>query len=200
MSWRKIVKESIGEQIYAVLKEDILHARHKPGEKLNPRKLAQEVKTSIMPVRDALNQLVDEGLVVRKPRVGFFVRSFTPLEIAELMEVRKLYELYCLEEYFDKIDREKIAKYLEKTLKRKNVTSKDREFDEIDEGIHGLIIKASGNNYLINTYNSIRNYFFILKHLDLAHVQVAQEEHISLMQAILNKEKEKAKDILKKHI
>lgn len=66
MSWKKIVKESIGEQIYAILKEDILHAKRKPEEKLNPRKLAEEFKTGIMPVRDVLNQLVDEGLAVRK--------------------------------------------------------------------------------------------------------------------------------------
>ncbi len=44
--------------------------------------------------------------MIRKPRVGFFVRSFTPKEAKDLLwSVRKLYELYCLEKYFDKIDR-----------------------------------------------------------------------------------------------
>ena len=57
-----------------------------------------------MPIRDALNQLANEGLVIRKPGL-VFVRSFTPKEAKDLMEVRKLYELYCLEKYFDKIDR-----------------------------------------------------------------------------------------------
>ena len=67
----KLVKDSISKQIYSIIKEEILLAKRKPGDQINPRKLADEFETSIMPIRDALNQLTSEGLVVRKPRVGF---------------------------------------------------------------------------------------------------------------------------------
>ncbi|MDK2896543.1 MAG: hypothetical protein PWP04_663 [Candidatus Atribacteria bacterium] len=196
----RLVKDSISKQIYSIIKEEILLAKRKPGEQINPRKLANEFETSVMPIRDALNQLANEGLVVRKARVGFFVRSFTQKEAKDLMEVRKLYELYCLEEYLDKIDRQKISRYLEKSLERINLSSKDREFDELDENIHDLIVKASGNSWLIDSYNSIRDYIIILKHLDIGRVQMAQKEHVSLIKAILDGDKEKAKKALEDHI
>ncbi|MDI3542649.1 MAG: hypothetical protein PWP57_252 [Candidatus Atribacteria bacterium] len=196
----KIVKDSISKQIYAIIKEEILLAKRKPGEQINPRKLANEFETSIMPIRDALNQLTTEGLVVRKARVGFFVRSFTQREAQDLMEVRKLYELYCLDKYFDRIDRKKLSDYLNRSLERIDISYKDREFDELDENIHDLIVKASNNSWLINGYNSIRNYIIVLKHLDIGRVQMAQKEHISLIEAILDGDKEKAKKTLEEHI
>lgn len=197
---KRIVKESIGEQIYSILKEEILLAKRKPGEQINLRKLAEELRASIMPVRDALKQLVDEGLVIRKPRVGFFIRNFTRQEAEEIMEMRKIYELYCLDKYFDKIDREKLKIFLEKSLDEKNITQKTKEFDELDENIHDLLIKASGNFYLINSYNNIKNQIIILRHLIRDEVSLAREEHILLIKAILEGNKERAKEILENHI
>jgi DNA-binding GntR family transcriptional regulator len=197
---KRIVKESIGEQIYSILKEEILLAKRKPGEQINLRKLAEELGASIMPVRDALKQLVDEGLVIRKPRVGFFIRNFTRQEAEEIMEMRKIYELYCLDKYFDKIDREKLKIFLEKSLDEKNITQKTKEFDELDENIHDLLIKASGNFYLINSYNNIKNQIIILRHLIKDEVSLAREEHILLIKAILEGNKERAKEILENHI
>jgi len=197
---KRIVKESIGEQIYSILKEEILLAKRKPGEQINLRKLAVELGASIMPVRDALKQLVDEGLVIRKPRVGFFIRNFTRQEVKEIMEMRKIYELYCLDKYFDKIDRDKLKIFLEKSLDEKNITQKTKEFDELDENIHDLLIKASGNFYLISSYNNIKNQIIILRHLIKDEVGLAREEHIFLIKAILERNKEKAKEILENHI
>ncbi len=45
----KLVKDSISEQIYSIIKEEILLAKRKPGEQINPRKLADEFETSVMP-------------------------------------------------------------------------------------------------------------------------------------------------------
>ncbi len=197
---RTIVKESIGEQIYKLLKEEILLAQIKPGEQINLRKLAEELGASIMPVRDALKQLVDEGLVIRKPRVGFFVRNFTKEEVDEIMEMRKIYELYCLDKYFDKIDRNKLKVLLERSIKEENLTQKTKEFDEIDENIHDLIVKSSGNAYLVDSYNNIKNQVVILRHLAKDEVKLARDEHIDLINAILNNEREEAKRILEHHI
>lgn len=196
---RVVVRESIAEQIYAIIKEEILLARRKPGEQLNPRRLAEEFESSVMPVRDALKQLVDEGLVVRKPRVGFFVRSFTPREMKEIMEVRKLYELHCLETYFERIDRKRLRSLLERCL-REWPSTKNREFDLLDDDIHDLIVHASGNSFLIESYNNIRDRIFLVRHLGGSQPRKANEEHVRLIQAILDGDKERAKEILQAHI
>jgi len=200
MGPQKLVRESIAEQIYAIIKEEILLAKRKPGEQLNPRKLAEEFESSVMPVRDALKQLVDEGLVVRKPRVGFFVRSFTPREVREIMEVRKLYELYCLESYFDCIDKDRLRFLLERCLSRDWPAVKNPEFDRLDDDIHDLIVSASGNTFLIESYNNIKDRIFLIRHLGESQARRANEEHVLLIQAILDGDKERAKEILQAHI
>lgn len=195
----KLVRESIAEQVYAIIKEEILCARRKPGEQINPRELAGELGLSVMPIRDALKQLVGEGLVVRKPWVGFFVRSFSNQEVREIMEVHKLYELYCLEEYFDKIDREKLLACLERCRKR-NTLTEGEEFERLDDNIHSLIAQASENVFLIRSYNNIKDLIVLIRHLIHGQTHKANEEHIALLEAILEGDKERAKEILRDHI
>jgi DNA-binding GntR family transcriptional regulator len=195
----RLVRESIAEQVYAIIKEEILCARRKPGEQINPREVATKLGLSVMPIRDALKQLVDEGLVVRKPRVGFFVRSLSSQEVQEIMEVRKLYELYCLEEYFDKIDREKLLACL-KHCRKRNTLAEGEEFERLDDNIHSLIVQASGNVFLIGSYNNIKDLIVLIRHLIRGQTHKANEEHIALLEAILEGDKARAKAILKDHI
>ena len=159
----KIVKDSIMDQVYRIIKDKILLTELRLGEQINPREMALEFRVSVMPVRDALWKLVNEGLVVNKSRVGFFVRSFTRREIADIMEVRKLYELYCLENYFNNIDRKLLADYLERC---DNNTGLSRlAFDELDNNIHDLLIHASQNRYLEKSYHAVKNQIIIFRHL-----------------------------------
>lgn len=195
----KLVRESIAEQVYTILKREILLAQRKPGEQINPRELAEKFGLSTMPVRDALKHLVDEGLVVRKPRVGFFVRSFSGEEIREILEVRKLYELYCLEMYFDQIDRRKLRECLQRCQK-KNILSEGEEFERLDDDIHSLIIQASRNAFLARSYNNIKDLIILIRRLVRSQTSKANEEHIALIEAILRKDKEEARQILKSHI
>ncbi|MBC7357064.1 MAG: GntR family transcriptional regulator [Desulfacinum sp.] len=193
-----LVTDSITEQIYRIIKEKILLTDLKMGEQINPRELASEFNVSVMPVRDALRRLVNEGLVVNKARVGFFVRSFTRREIQDIMEVRRLYELYCLDQYFHELDREKLREILDAC--RETETLSRRHFDELDEAIHELIITASHNDYLIESYHNVKNQIIICRHLDRDRMEVAHGEHIRLLEAILAGKKEEAVEILRSHI
>jgi len=199
MTSTKLFRESIAEQVYAIIKEEILLAKREPGEQINPRELASKLGLSIMPIRDALKQLVDEGLVVHKPRVGYFVRTFTSQEIREIMEVRKLCEVYCLEEYFDRIDREKLLACLESSQEEHDPTEGE-EFEHLDDNIHSLIVQASGNIFLIKGYENLKDLIVLIRHLVRNQTYQANEEHIMLIEAILKGDREGAKQILKDHI
>ena len=194
----KIVKDSIMDQVYRIIKDKILLTELRLGEQINPREMAGEFRVSVMPVRDALWRLVNEGLVVNKSRVGFFVRSFTREEIAEIMEVRKLYELYCLENYFDKIDRKLLAAYLDRCGNNAELTR--LAFDELDNDIHDLLIHASQNRYLEKSYHAVKNQIIIFRHLNKDRIEVANQEHMALLRAILDGDKAAAVKVLEEHI
>jgi DNA-binding GntR family transcriptional regulator len=191
-----INKKSLTEQIYNLLKQKILNKDFKLGEKLNTRQIAEENEISLMPVRDALRQLSNEELVENKPRVGFFVKSFSEPEINDILEVRKMYELYCLKNYFSQIDREKIAE-----LKEKISRSNNRLFTDYDNQLHQTIVDAAGNSYLSERYAELINYYKMLfNYLKDKRSEISRQEHLKLIDAILANNCQIAAKTLFKHL
>lgn len=75
------------------IRDDILDGVRAPGSRLVERELAQELGVSRLPVRDAIRQLVSEGLVTPRPRTWAVVREFSDQDVAELQEVRGALEV-----------------------------------------------------------------------------------------------------------
>lgn len=80
------------QQAYHHLRERILAGVYVGGERVNPRKIAEELAISRMPVREALRQLDSEGLVTIRPNRGAIVTILTPAEVQELFEMRAVLE------------------------------------------------------------------------------------------------------------
>lgn len=191
-----INKQSLTDQVYGVLKEKILNREVELGEQLNTRKIAEEHGISLMPVRDALRRLANEDLVENKPRVGFFVKKFSEAEVNDILEVRKMHELYCLENYFAEIDKEKIAE-----LKDKFENGNQEYFSSYDTQLHKEIIFASHNDYLIDSYlKMVNHYTMLFSYLNYKRSETSRREHIEMIDCILEGEKEKASSILFRHL
>lgn len=193
-----IIAKSITEQIYDIIKEKILLQEYKVGSKIDMNEIAEEHDISIMPVRDALNKLSHQGLVLNKSRVGFYVRKYSKEEIKNIMELRIMFETYCLKKHFNNIDKSKIRNIYVKTQTQE---SNQREiFDKIDADLHYQFIKSSNNNFLINEYNKIYDQIVLFKHLDEKRIELANNEHCRLIESILNDHKEQAAKNLELHI
>jgi len=193
-----LITKSITDQIYKIIKNKILLQELKVGAKIETREIAKEYDISVMPVRDALKKLSNQGLVENKSRVGFFVRTFTEKEINDIMEMRSIYEVYCLEQYFDKINKDKL-KLLYNDIKAIDEYNR-KEFDRLDTEFHELLINTSSNNLLIRNYNQIKDLIVLFKHMDKERIKLANQEHCDLIKSILDGEKEEAIEKLKIHI
>jgi len=191
-----INKKSLTDQVYTMIKEQILNREVELGEQLNTRKIAEENGISLMPVRDALRRLANEELVENKPRVGFFVKNFSEAEINNILEVRKMHELYCLDNYFDQINKKELAK-----LKEKFKNGNQKYFSNYDTQLHKEVIFASNNDYLIDSYlKMINHYTMLFSYLNYKRSETSRQEHIDLIDWILNGEKEKSLRILYRHL
>jgi len=194
-----INKNSITYQVYNMLKEKILKQELKIGEKINSRKIAEDNEISAMPVRDSLLKLTNEGLVINKPRVGFYVRDFTEEEIDNIIEVRKMYETYCLDNHFNNIDKNK-AKNLKKKMDLIENDLNRKEFDKIDTELHYTFIKASENNFLIEKYDQIKDLVILFQHIHLTRMEKSHQEHQKIVSNILNGNKKKVIGLVKEHL
>ncbi|MEU6661873.1 GntR family transcriptional regulator [Streptomyces sp. NPDC046821] len=84
--------EPESERVTRTLRDQILDGVRAPGSKLVERELAAELGVSRLPVRDALKDLVNEGLVTPRPRSWAVVREFTASDIEDLDEVKAVLE------------------------------------------------------------------------------------------------------------
>ncbi|MBI1260009.1 MAG: GntR family transcriptional regulator [Chloroflexi bacterium] len=87
------------------IRSDILNGQHLSGERLIEIKIAQALDVSQNTVRDALRILEQEGWVVKHPRHGVFVRSFSAADVAEVCALIAAIETVALEATIRVLDR-----------------------------------------------------------------------------------------------
>jgi GntR family transcriptional regulator, rspAB operon transcriptional repressor len=83
---------SLAKRAYQALREEILRGQLRPGTPLSRRRLADELRMSVIPVTEALQHLERDGLVESRPRAGTRVRVPTEQDVRELYEVREALE------------------------------------------------------------------------------------------------------------
>ncbi len=88
----KVTPLSIPRQVSAALRDAILSGRFKPGDRLVERHLSDEVGVSLASVRNALQQLEHEGLVVKKANTATHVTQLSRAKLKEMHQVRMLLE------------------------------------------------------------------------------------------------------------
>jgi DNA-binding GntR family transcriptional regulator len=76
------------ERAYDGLRQAILTGVLEPKEQINPKAVAAQLDMSVIPVREALRRLEQDGLVVIKPHVGAAVREFPIAELRENLLIR----------------------------------------------------------------------------------------------------------------
>ena len=64
---------TLKQRAYNHIRRQVMTGRLSPGARLCNRGLAKEIGVSLIPVREAISQLVSEGLAEHRPRLGAFV-------------------------------------------------------------------------------------------------------------------------------
>ena len=151
---REGVKEAIRQALH--------DRRFQPGESLSEAGLAVEMGVSRGPVREALFQLVQEGLVTHSPNRGFSVILFTARDLQEIQVVRLPLETAALELARGRISAAETKKL--KDLKVAMVQSlAENQFvpcGQSDMTFHSLIWEISGNAKLSATLRNLMAPFF----------------------------------------
>jgi len=192
------------EKIYNILKKRIINLEFKFDQKINVKKLAENFNVSQTPIRDALNNLVKDELVIVKPRIGYFITKFNKNDLCEIYEVRKMIECFALESSIYS-DHSKFKKYHNEILNiRENFTSPKYydKFNDLDSEIHLSIVEESKNKQLIKVFKIIYPFVQISQNFDKTGKKSLNEIYnvILLLEKILDKDILNAKLVLREHI
>ena len=83
---------SLSDEAYVAIRDEILRGLLRPGTPLSRRRLARELKMSVVPVTEALRRLEEDGLVETRARAGTRVRVPSEADVRDLYELREALE------------------------------------------------------------------------------------------------------------
>ncbi|MBS1674063.1 MAG: GntR family transcriptional regulator [Actinobacteria bacterium] len=84
-------------RVARILRDSIVTGQRRPGDRLIERDIADELEVSRLPVREAIRQLLSEGLLIARPRSWAVVRQFTEDDVRDIAEVRDAMEVLVFE-------------------------------------------------------------------------------------------------------
>lgn len=148
---------TIKEQVYQLIKDDICNGVYKPGQWLQEADLSTRFEVSRSPIREALRQLVADGLVVEYPNRGVFVKEFTPKDIEDVYDLRILLESYAIMHSGQNITSE----YARKLVEHKNTLIRYHDENDLanytlaDTRLHQFIIELGGNELVVSVYEKV---------------------------------------------
>src|SRR5690349_11978372 len=93
----KISPEPLHKEIATAIRNAILKGELRPGERLIEGELAERLGVSRAPLREALKQLIAEGLLVNVSRRGTTVIELTEKDIREIFSLRMALESLAVE-------------------------------------------------------------------------------------------------------
>lgn len=141
-------------------------------------------------MRDALNVLANEKILNKKERVGYFVKKFSEIEIREILEMRKISILHTFNNYFDRINKDKIKEI-------KTISETKENFLLYSRLLENEIVFSSKNNYLIKEYKRIDNYYrLILASKSLNNQKKNKQYFNDIIKYLLENNKERSYEIL----
>lgn len=154
-----MIKENKQQKVYRIIKGRIIEREYVPGQRIVIDQIAKELKTSSIPVREAIRQLEAERLVVYKRNVGPVVA-----EVNESDYLDTVYVLARLEGYAAGLAAKDFPKVKLDRLKELNHAMEEAledfdiiQFSRLNAAFHREICEECGNTYLLETIQNTWN-------------------------------------------
>lgn len=193
------------EIVFETLREAIINATLKPGERLMEIQLAEEMGVSRTPVREAIRKLELEGFVVMIPRKGAYVAGISMKDIADVFEIRAALEALAAGLAAERITEEELEQ-LERILVKIGECVKNNDLEkliEVDTEFHETLFKASRNERLVQIVSNLREQIQRFRTASLStpgRMKYALEEHKKIVEAVSERDVELAQTLAREHI
>jgi DNA-binding GntR family transcriptional regulator len=201
---RTTMRRRVAEQLRASL----ISGELRPGSVYSAPDLAGRFGTSATPVREAMLDLVKEGLVEVVPNTGFRIRILTQAELDEIAETRTLLEVPIMGEVAEKCvgpvaeqveGLRGLAQALLRAAKERDLV----EYMRLDTDFHLQFLALHGNATLVEQVASLRyrSRLFGLEALAASgNLEESTKEHETLVDLALARDREGIESLMKRHI
>ena len=194
--------ETLARQALPRLQSAILQGRYAPGEHLGEVPLSRQLGISRGPLREALQHLVREGLVVRVPRRGVFVRRFDARALRDLSGARTAIEVQALREAVVGAPDMAFAPLQAQLDEVSAVLDAGGEYP-ITLDFHRGLVRASGNAVRLEFATQAEARLRLARAAtrgDRAGARQSLTEHRAILTAMVERDLDRAEPLLRQHI
>jgi DNA-binding GntR family transcriptional regulator len=200
-------KALLADRVYQAVKKDIADFRLTPGDRFTESDVAEKLKVSRTPVREALFRLQSEGFVAVQFRSGWLVKPFDFEMFEHLYDLRMVLETTAVQRLCSgslDVSQKVLAALGEVWLVPVRERLRDgRMVSHLDEQFHSSLVAACRNPELIRVHTDVTDRIRIVRRLDFTleeRITATYEEHGKILQAISQRLANKATGMLREHI
>lgn len=180
---------SLRERVAESLRAALVSGRMVPGTTYSIPALAEQFGVSATPVREAMLDLVNEGIVAPVPNKGFRVIELSDEELDQITDLRRLLELPTVTRLAGALDAAALRRLrtLADRVRRHAMDGDVVGYVEADRELHLALLGAAGNERLVDMVGRLRDQsrLYGLEQLAAEGVLVASaDEHLSLLDAL----------------
>jgi DNA-binding GntR family transcriptional regulator len=192
-----LAPETLTEQAYRLIEEQIVTLRLKPGDVISEQMLSANFKIGRTPIREALQRLAREGLITVLPRKGILVSDINPRNQLLVLEVRREIERLLSRAGAERANQQQrdqfteIAQGMDCAAKRND----DIAFMRLDRELNRLMIEAAHNDYAARSMKLLQGLsrrFWYMHYRDAADLPLCARLHANQARAIAQGNEEAA--------
>ncbi|PAU78898.1 GntR family transcriptional regulator [Halomonas salipaludis] len=201
----RLQQTNLVEQVADYLSEAIIARHYAPGVRLSEVQLSRELGVSRAPVREAARLLESRGLLISRPRKGFFVRELNGEDLADVFDLRLCYERHAFELLVARFDTEakvQLSRQVEIMCSLAEGSDDGRKI-EADLRFHRLVFEMAGNRRLLKAFDDLSHELRLCMALiERTHAEPERiaANHWPLIEALASGEPERCREEVDYHI
>ncbi|MEV0114272.1 GntR family transcriptional regulator [Streptomyces sp. NPDC050844] len=198
-------RSSYRERVADALRAALIAGELRAGEVYSAPTLAVRFGVSATPVREAMLDLVKEGLVDTVPNKGFRVTAVSGKQLDEYKHIRALIEIPTTAELATTADPAELEAL--RPVAREIVTAAAKgdliAYVEADIRFHLGLLALSGNDHLVEVVGDLRKrsrLYGLQALVDAGRLEASAEEHLEILDALLDRDEEGVRAVMTRHL
>ena len=195
----------IGDLVYVSLKKAIVKGDLLPGQRLVEHHLSEQMRTSRIPVREALKKLEKDGLVEKLVGRGFVVKNPSKREVEESFGIRAVLESYAAYLATERMNEATLGRLQASTEAYRAALDEGdtQKMMQLNTQFDEIIYRAAGSQKLYDLISNFRDFISryrkaLLTCIDYARMSL--NDHEKVVEAMRERDREKVERLVRKHV
>jgi DNA-binding GntR family transcriptional regulator len=199
---------STAQLIADQLRDHIIQGLFRPGEQINESVLAVQLNTSRSPVREAVQRLCQEGILISRRNHGVFVLEISTEDSKEIYAVREAMETTAADTLLNSSPKHirdtcRTLRTILKNMQRRVDAANRQSIAQLDMEFHTTIVAAAGNSRMTRIYETLAaESTMCILNLEISYpeAQILIQEHQDILNLLESGNRKELQKALKHHL